>query len=119
MIKYKYKYIIIIKAILFYLVLIVFRDVFFDSLGFLIFVCSILGNSMNLLVMFSNNWKMPVKIKYFRKTYCHCKLTKKTKFPCLSDIIPLNFKYFGFMFSVGDIFLILGMCLIFLKIGIG
>lgn len=77
----------------------------------------IIGMLSNALVVAFNGFRMPVKVPRGKKvldtpTHFSYKNNNKIKLQKLSDIIPVKTKKHVWVFSIGDIFLIVGFIII-------
>jgi len=76
----------------------------------------ILGGLLNIVCVFSNGFRMPVRnLRLHKLKKTHRLLTKKTKFPYLADIFVVDIvgkEYTRRLaFSIGDILLVSGIIL--------
>jgi hypothetical protein len=96
------------KAPLLFFAWLLFLFNLFISFSIVIFIAFI-GISLNALCVFTNKDKMPVKIVKGEKIKSenHQKMTSKTKFNFLSDLI--NVPHTRLVLSVGDIFIYLAI----------
>jgi hypothetical protein len=103
--------------------------IYFDFINFpqgvISSVLAYLGAVLNYIVVSKNNWKMPTydfgvkKIRNEIFSNYHSKMNKDTKHIFLSDIFMVAFPklkkdgYFVMIFSIGDIFIMLGLIYMF------
>gem|GEM_PF-3525349 len=79
-------------------------------------VLSIAGACLNIIVMYKNGGKMPVRTKYLGETgkkylassSLHVKMAEDTKCKILGDIIPIR----NYVYSIGDILMLVSLGLV-------
>ncbi|MEG0326627.1 MAG: DUF5317 domain-containing protein [Cellulosilyticaceae bacterium] len=88
------------------------------------FVIMGIGFLMNAIVIFANGGAMPVSAKALEAMGVVGELVDKglyammhdlTRFKILADIIPIHLSKIGFVISIGDIVLCLGMMILIIK----
>lgn len=70
-------------------------------------LCMAIGALMNMLAIYFNDKKMPVKSD-IQETDTHCPVNQRTRFLFLCDNIKFNFKIISGWASIGDVFAVIG-----------